>query len=332
MSGDHVLIQVLRLGLFVVAAAVLPVSLSPFPKVHALTHPDLEAPLLLAAQLIVQAAQSLAHEERRDRRRCCSGPPQSSTATDSLPDDTPVSSRPLAAATKRKRASAATTTSDDSGDDGVGSAGIATASSSGADAAAKDDQPTGEGCSSPCPKSWGGREAAATREIMEAFPRGWYCDDPSPLARGGGESPAVAAGVVSESWDLLAKGLEAKFDEGEGTAAGGVSAVPVDEEGQGGSTTVAVIDPGRFPLILSHRVYELVVGGLAANLIEVEVRVGRGECVRSALVKVCMYKTCYTSLNEGRSDRWPTHRTSARNKCMFLCFFLCGCFVHPGRA
>ncbi|CAN0325391.1 unnamed protein product, partial [Ectocarpus sp. 4 AP-2014] len=54
------------------------------------------------------------------------------------------------------------------------------------------------------PISRAGLEAAAVREIMEAFPRGWIADVSPPAAA------AAAAPVIRESWTLLLEALESK--------------------------------------------------------------------------------------------------------------------------
>lgn len=77
--------------------------------------------------------------------------------------------------------------------------------------------------------------------------------------------------AVEESWALLTQALEAKFAS---STAGAVDSPPLCAGAEGGA--VAVIDPREFPLLLSRRVHELVVGDLAANLMEVEVRRGLG--------------------------------------------------------
>lgn len=80
--------------------------------------------------------------------------------------------------------------------------------------------------------------------------------------------------AIRESWALLKEALESKFVSGgaDGAAAKAVAVAANSEK----SALAVAINPDHFPLLLSLRVYELVVGGLAANLMEVEVRSGRG--------------------------------------------------------
>lgn len=108
-------------------------------------------------------------------------------------------------------------------------------------------------------------EAAAVGKLMEAFPRGRLQE---------GSRLAPDAMVIQESWTLLARALEAK-------ARGGLSAAAA---ARGEST--CVIDPEEFPLLLSELVHADVVRGLAANLMEVEVRtyVGKVVAVAAAVV------------------------------------------------
>lgn len=257
---------------------------------HAITHQELEAPLLLASALLVQAAQAVAVE--RSLRRCSSVASTSATAASGTPASSPpapsgtalgnpgssspgvdagcpslrarrgngehvapLSSVPPVLATvtgvapsKRKRTGGGSGSSTSGGGAEEPSVGLCAIS-----AAATEHRS--------CARSWAEQEAAAVREIMEAFPRGWFRDSPR---REEGE-PATA---IRESWVLLKKALHSKFVSGgaDGTAA--AAAVASAER----NADAVVINPGELPLLLSLRVYELVVGGLAANLMEVEVR------------------------------------------------------------
>ncbi|CAM9974582.1 unnamed protein product, partial [Ectocarpus fasciculatus] len=253
-------------------------------KVHALTHPELEMPLLLAAALIVQAAQAVA------RAHLCTpvaapttspSSPNSDAAAPPLPSAAPAlresgieERRPdpplattvpaTAAAALNKRGAAgghggsitAAVCGTGSGSSPAGRANGIVGGGGGEDKG--NDQP-----SAPCgPTSGAVLEAAAAREITEAFPRGWLADVPDPAA-------AAAAVAIRESWSMLVEALESKVVPGKtGVGAEAVTA-PGEEGGEpGGSVS---IDPGRFPLLLSRRFHEGVVRGLAANLLEVEV-------------------------------------------------------------
>lgn len=106
-----------------------------------------------------------------------------------------------------------------------------------------------------------GDETVAMRKLMEAFPRGRFRD---------GSIAAPDASVVRKSWELLVAALSLARAELPRAATAG---------GRDRERTVD-IDPEDFPLLLSRRSHEDVVGGLAANLMRVEVRrtggAGRG--------------------------------------------------------
>lgn len=246
-------------------------------------------PLLLAAALIVQAAQAVARTHRYTSAAA------STTASPSSPDSNPATAYPPSAApalresaidgrwpdpplaTTVPAAAAALSTRNATGNHG-GSITTAVCGTGGGSPPAgsangfvggggggggeDNDQP-----SAPCgPTSRAGLEAAVVREITEAFPRGWLADVPPPPAA------AAATVVIRESWTLLLEALESKAVSGGTEAEAGAAAAP-GEEG-GGPDGAVLIDPGRFPLLLGRRFHESVVRGLATNLLKVEVRVG----------------------------------------------------------
>lgn len=81
--------------------------------------------------------------------------------------------------------------------------------------------------------------------------------------------------AIGESWALLTQALEAVFAPHEAGAAGAAGSHQPCRGPEGGAVAAA-IDPEEFPLLLSRRVHGLMVGGLATNLMEVEVREGGG--------------------------------------------------------
>lgn len=231
-------------------------------QVHALTHPDLEAPLLLAAALIVQAAEAVA----RGRLGC---PAAASTSGSRCPSRTPAASAAAAAAPSKRKRSADRS----SGGGGGGNTGGLVAPAAGGAA---------EGpaliC---CPRALEGEEEeAATRAVVEElFPRGWLRELPPCEGEDGGQRGDSPAAAIEESWALLTRGLEAKLSS---NASGCRPCTGLD-----GYAVPALVDPKEFPLLLSRRVHELVVRGLAANLLEVEVREGayiEGKLVRGQQV------------------------------------------------
>lgn len=230
---------------------------------HALTHPELEAPLLLAAALIVQAAQAVTLGRLR---RCTSAATTSSSAPGpSASPCSPARNRSAAAATaaaaKRKR-SAACGSNSGNADGPV----VAPAAGGGAE------------CLVPSFHRLRGldeEEEAAARGMMEGlFPRGWLRKF-LPRKVEGEEGGDDSAAVIGESWALLTRALEAKFASDKAGAAGAADSQPCG--GAEGGAVAAAVHPEEFPLLLSRRVHGLVVGGLAANLMEVEVRERRTE-------------------------------------------------------
>lgn len=198
-------------------------------QVHAISHPQLEAPLLLAAHLLVQAALTTASERRRRVKPRRGG--RSTDAKDARGADSPTTTHISTSASNSPR----------SRDGGESESAAAAAASGGGGQflVGGDARDTAE--------------AAAVGQLMEAFPRGRLRE---------GSKLAPDAVVVQESWTLLARALEAMSRGGFSAAAAAAA-----RDGSG-----CVVDPEEFPLLLSERVHADMVRGLAANLIEVEVR------------------------------------------------------------
>lgn len=231
-------------------------------QVHALAHGDLEAPLLLAAALIVQAAQAVA----LGRLRRCTAAAASAAATGAAASSCRPARPPdtaAAAPTKRQRGAARGSSS---GNTDGGKAGLVAPSAGGGAA-----ERLAPAC---CPRALDEEEEAATGDVTEAlFPRGLLRKLP-PREEEGDEGGDTSAVFVEKSWVLLTQALEAtRLASNTAGVAGAADSRPrAGAEGD----AVAVINPREFPLLLSRRVHELVVCGLAANLMEVEVRRGGG--------------------------------------------------------
>eukprot|EP00903_Cladosiphon_okamuranus_P010088 g9555.t1 len=233
-------------------------------KVHALDHPELEAPLLLAAALIVQAAQAVALARlRRCKAAAISSPAPGPTSLSYCFAQAPVASAAAAAA-----AAAATLSERKLSADGGCDVGIANGPAAPAAGGAAD-------CPAPScwPRGLDDEEEAVTRDMMDGlFPRGWLRNLP-PYEEEGRKDERGSVAAVEESWALLTQAVEARVGPSLAGAADSQLGAGAD------SDAVAVVDPRDFPLLLSRRVHERVVGGLAANLMEVE--------VESPLVEYC---------------------------------------------
>lgn len=105
----------------------------------------------------------------------------------------------------------------------------------------------------------GDGEDVATRVLTAIFPRGRFRE---------GSSCAPTAAVVRESWALLVEALAVE-------ARGGKKQDCTEGGDRGGAAAAVVVDPEDFPLLLGERLHADVVGGLAANLLDVEVRAAR---------------------------------------------------------
>ena len=235
--------------------------------------------------MLVQAALATALERSRrvkprheDRSAAEQDARQADSLTTSLAS-TPTSAAPLSRVGRERKCAAAAASSGGGIGDGGGFAvsaiafagggsggggGGATASSSPASASSDSPASAGAGAAGGDQFEAGGDardtdEAAAICQLMAAFPRGRLRE---------GSTLAPDAAVIRESWTLLVKALEAKSREALSSEAG--------------NGTACAVDPNEFPLILSERVHADVVRGLAANLMEVEVRpMLRKRCTKS---------------------------------------------------
>lgn len=247
-------------------------------QLHAVAHPDLEAPLLLASQLLVQAARAVALERLTDRY-----PRSESGATNAFPIASPapitvgpasgldIAAEALGDSDSRspvtncnrseggeppkmaRGVSAAVNVVPPSTTGGVGvgvgdASGVASGTTYGSDKSGNEVKGRrGDG------------EAAAARFLTEAIvPRGRFRE---------GSSCAPTAAVVRESWALLVEALAVE--------ARGAKKQDCVEAGDQGNAAAIVVDPEDFPLLLGERLHADVVGVLAANLLDVEVRAAR---------------------------------------------------------
>lgn len=126
----------------------------------------------------------------------------------------------------------------------------------------------------------GDGEDASARFLMAIFPRGRFRE---------GSSFAPTAAVVRESWALLVEALAVEARAGKKQ--------DCTEGGDRGDAASVVVDPEDFPLLLGERLHADVVGGLVANLLDVEVRAAR----KTNDLSVCCTST---SKEEGRCFAW----------------------------
>lgn len=98
-------------------------------------------------------------------------------------------------------------------------------------------------------------ETDAVLELLDALPRGLFRAE---------SSHAPPEAVVAESWKLLREGLARRGGE----AKEGVRRA--DPE-----CAEDIISVEGFPILMSYSVYSLIVAGLAANLLDVEVGFGK---------------------------------------------------------
>lgn len=234
-------------------------------QVHALAHPDLEAPLLLAAELLIQVAQAVSSERRRARKSASKqtvGRANVSISTLCSSSGTAGRNSSSALECAGSPTGEGEDTSGGPGRRGVEGCGVAfegqrqeetvrsppAASSepnihcSGVSelvSFAHADHARSDG------NSQYSDEAIATTELMGVFRRGILRDE---------TSRAPDASVVEESWALLLEALKLRR----------TSSASDDKD--------IAVDPKQFTLLLSRHVHKSVVAGLAANLMEVEVR------------------------------------------------------------
>lgn len=122
-------------------------------------------------------------------------------------------------------------------------------------------------------------EMAAVRRLLSVLPRGYFRS---------GSTRAVDEAVTTESWKLLTTALSRQRKVAGETGINGDDDRDDGAEHGGGTA----LEPKDFPLLLSSRVHAAVVGGLAANLLDVEVRSTRMSISSHQEVEGWVHRAC----------------------------------------